>query len=200
MSIRREELNLVKEEKKLLAQRVFLEKSYKPTSMTGNGIPQGMLMLTNKRLFFFTKGQGKSKSNLVLREVVPGVVASVLPFGETTRTVIELAERGVSTLIERLEYNDKIEGFLNDESSFAIPLQKIISCEKFGKISDQLVGLFAFKKRYLRIGVEDANGEKVYCCIYSTNPKSPLDYRRTINHKKWYKEIMAARAQAIDRL
>jgi hypothetical protein len=181
-----------------LVQRVFLEKSDKPTSMTGKGIPQGMLMLTNKRLFFFTKGRGKSRTNLVLREVVPEVVTSVLPFGEAARSVIELAEGGVSTLIERLEYNDNIKEFLNDESSLVLPLHKILSCEKFGKISDQFAGLFAFKRRYIRIS-EDASGAKVDYCIYSTNPKNPLDYRRAINLKKWYKEIIDARAQAIDR-
>jgi hypothetical protein len=169
--------------------------------MTGDGIPQGMLMLTTKRLFFFSKGRGKSNSNLILREV-PGAVASGLTFGlagEAVSRFVEFAEGGVSNLIERLEYNDKSEAFLNDEISFVVPLQGILSCEKFGKISDQLAGLFASKKRYLRIGIEDSSGANVNYCIYSTNPKNPLDYRRAINLKKWCKEIVNARAQAIDR-
>ena len=134
MAIGMEEMKFLEQEKKILVERVFLEKSYQPTSMTGNGIPQGMLMLTNKRLFFFTKGLGKSNSNLVLREV-PGGVASVLTLGlagEAVHKIMEFAEGGVSTLIERLEYNDKIEGFLNDEISFVVPLQRVSSCEKFG--------------------------------------------------------------------
>lgn len=194
-------MKFLEQEKKILAERVFLEKSYQPTSMTGDGIPQGMLMLTTKRLFFFSKGRGKSNSNLILREV-PGAVASGLTFGlagEVVSKFVEFAEGGVSTLIERLEYNDKSEAFLNNEISFVVPLQGILSCEKFGKISDQFAGLFASKKKYLRIGVEYSSGANVNYCIYSTNPKNPLDYRRAINLKKWCKEIVNARAQAIDR-
>ena len=150
-------------------ERVFLERSYRPTSTTGDGIPQGMLMLTTKRLFFFSKGRGKSKSNLILREV-PGVVASGLTFGlagEAVDKIVDLAEDGFSALIEKLEYNDKIEDFLNDETSFVVQLQGILSCEKFGNISDQFAGILASKRRYLRIGIENANKSKVDYCIRS---------------------------------
>jgi hypothetical protein len=168
--------------------------------MTGDGVPEGMLMLTTKRLFFFSKGRGKSKSNLILR-MVPGAVASALV---PAKFEPDLFDKIVGQIVEKLEYNDKIEDFLNDETSFVVPLQRILSCEKFGNISDALLPSTIYhtlpltsKRRYLRIGIEDTNKSKVDYCIYCMNPKNPLD--NPVNIKKWYKQIMDARAQATER-
>jgi hypothetical protein len=47
-------------ENKLMLEKVFLERATKPTSSLGYGIPTGVLLLTNRRLFFFKIGEGKS--------------------------------------------------------------------------------------------------------------------------------------------
>ena len=61
MTINREELVFLREERKINVGYVFLEKSDRPTSDRGRGIPAGILMLTNRRLFFFDTGVHTSR-------------------------------------------------------------------------------------------------------------------------------------------
>ena len=67
MPIKKDEINFSDGERKIKMQQIFLEKSDKPTSTTGAGISSGILMLTNRRLFFFNKEKTESLGKVILR-------------------------------------------------------------------------------------------------------------------------------------
>ena len=188
MPIQKEEIRLKPGEMKLKVEYVFLEKSISPTSMTGDGIPQGILMLTNKRLFFFAKGEGRSKGNLILRET-PGFIASTVAgfAGEVVEKLVHLSEIGVEYILEELEYSKDFEHFLNNEFSFVVPIKKIVSCKKFGSFLGRMVGFPVSKSRYFSFGIQEYPGTITNYCIYSINPKNPLN--RVIKYHDWFEEI-----------
>src|SRR6476469_4953324 len=51
-------LNLLEGEYDIKVDNVFLENTDKPSNALGDGIPRGILVLTNRRLFFFNTGVG----------------------------------------------------------------------------------------------------------------------------------------------
>jgi hypothetical protein len=192
MSIKKDEINFSDGERKIKVQEVFLEKSDKPTSTTGARIPRGVLMLTNRRLFFFNKEKIESLGKVILR-FIPGVVASGVAgelAGNLASTLSEFAEDGIDYLFEKSGNEKYIERFLDNKDSFVIPVERIVTCEKLGSWFDYWVGIPGFKKRYVRIGILDDVQAKInYYCIYCNKPINPLAYTKAINYKEWFEEI-----------
>jgi hypothetical protein len=183
MAINREELVFLREERKINVGYVFLEKSDRPTSNRGRGIPAGVLMLTNRRLFFFDTGEHKSR--LKTAGKIAGTIAAKIA-GEFTFGLAEIAHYGIEIGIEKLNESKDVdlEPFLDEKSSFVIPIERIVSCEKFGSIFS-----LRFKNVYTRIGIKDDAGEKTYYCIYCKNPHNSQE---TVN-KKWFDKVNEVR-------
>lgn len=189
MPIQKEDLDSLNGETTIKKEMVFMERSFTPSSVIGDGIDKGFLMLTNMRLFFFSQGNGKSKGSLILRQA-PGILASTIAGqlgGEIAGKVVEFAESGIEYLIEKSEYSEELNPFLRNESSFVVPINKIINCEKFGNYLGYMAGFAASKTRYVRITIEDPIGTIKNYCIYSIDPKDPL--RKAIKYSKWFDEI-----------
>ena len=190
MVIRKEELQFREEEKKIKVQQVFLEKADMPTSRLGSGIPTGILMLTNKRLFFFNISEGKSLRNMgtktIIKEVSMGLVSEIPIVGNVADYALDVAEYIIDRLKDR---NLDFEPFLDKERSFVIPVQQIVSCEKYGSRWLQGLGVIYYKRRYLQLSVMDNTGLITNYCIYCANPKDPLNAQGIVNIDKWHKEI-----------
>ncbi len=75
--IEQDELNFFQGEKNIKSEYVFFEKSDKPSSRTGAGINQGILLLTNKRLFFFNIKEGKSTGIKRGRKIATHIVSEI---------------------------------------------------------------------------------------------------------------------------
>jgi len=183
MTLNREELVFLTEERKIDVGYVFLEKSDRPTSNRGSGIPAGILMLTSRRLFFFDTGI--HKSGLKTAGKIAGKIAAKIA-GEFTFGLAELAFGGIEIGIEAWNKSKSVdlEPFLDKKESFVVPVERIISCEKFGSVLTLMS-----KNIYTRIGIKDDAGATTYFCIYYKNPHNSQE---TVN-KKWYNKINEVR-------
>lgn len=188
---------LADDEKVIKKQHVFLEKSNKPTSYSGHGISRGILMLTNKRLYFFYINKGKI-SSLILR-ALPGYLLPMIGDelgGESLARLMELidySEPAFEALIERLKGESEEVEYFDNKGSFTIPLKQIINYQKFYTKWFGLVGICVLKKIYFKIDVVCNGGATVSYCIYSNNPKRPFNYFRIINPQKWQKAMIKAK-------
>jgi hypothetical protein len=124
MPIRREDIEFFQDELKIKAEQVFLEKADQPSSQYGEGIPWGLLLLSNKRLFFFNIGTGSR--NPVKSYQIYG--SKGIDRISKTLDRIFPAEDGIGAAIEYgtskfLDKGDKIdiEPNLDKEDSFVIP-------------------------------------------------------------------------------
>jgi hypothetical protein len=183
MTINREELVFLGEERKINLGYVFLEKSDRPTSNRGGGIPAGILMLTNRRLFFFDSSIHKSR--LKTAGKIAGTIAAKIA-GEFTFGLAEIAHYGIEIGIEKWNESKSVdlEPFLDKKDSFVIPIERIVSCEKFGSMLSLML-----KNVYTRIGMMNDAGATTYYCIYCKNPHNSQE---TVN-KKWFDKINEAR-------
>lgn len=157
------------------SELVFLEKADAPTSLMARGVPIGMLILTNRRLFFLSKDRAESinsKSEFLSRYVY-------LKFTGLEIEPIPVLHSGLN-----------LEPFLESEYSLVVPIEHIISCEKFGKMFT-LNG----KKRFLRIGILLDNDTKVNYCVYYNSPlgSSSLLGPNYVNHSDWLEKINAVK-------
>ncbi len=160
MVIKKGNINFLEGETEIKSQMVFLEKADQPNSKDGIGIPKGVLQLTNKRLFFLSKEKGDTKGLLK-------AIASTLA-GEFTVSISDLIQYGARKLKERRGIDFK--PFLNNENSFVIPVERIISCEKVG---DRFIT--NIKKKFLLIVIADNKGSRANYCLYAKDPKNVLD-------------------------
>lgn len=112
MTINREEPVFLREERKINVGYVFLEKSNRPTSDRGRGIPAGILMLINRRLLFFDTGEHKSR--LKTAGKIAGTIAAKIA-GEFTFGLAEIAHYGIEIGLEKLNEskNADLEPFLD---------------------------------------------------------------------------------------
>lgn len=192
--IRKKDLDLLEGEEKIKVENIFFEKSDKPSSRFGYKVPVGILMLTNRRLFFFSTGKGKEYGKMVQREIaiqVPLTLVRFIPFvGDLAG---DLIDKGIEYGIEKMTDKELIyEQYIDKEDSFVISVEQIAFYEKHGsRFLLGLTGFFYYKKRYLKIGITDgAHEDRVTnYCIYSVNPKHPFNSSSTINIGKLYKEI-----------
>src|SRR6476660_1755525 len=108
--IRQDELNFFQEEKNIKSEYVFLEKSDKPSSRTGAGINVGILLLTNKRLFFLCVKEGKSTAVKTGRKVTTDIVSHLaghfIPFASIA---ISIVEAGIETGIDHLRHKENLD-------------------------------------------------------------------------------------------
>lgn len=191
---------LADDEKVIKKQHVFLEKSNKPTSYSGHGISRGILMLTNKRLYFFYINNG-SLLNMILR-ALPGYLLGVigLELGleslSNITDLIEFSEPAFEALIERLKGESDEIKYIGNKGSFAIPLKRIISYQKFVTRWFRIPNIFVLKKVYFRFNVACNDGTTVHYCVYSNNPKSPFNYIRIVSPSRWHKEMMKAKGES----
>lgn len=187
MTINREELVFLREERRINVGYVFLEKSDRPASNRGSGIPAGILMLTSRRLFFFDTEVHKSR--LKTAGKIAGTIAAKIA-GEFTFGLAEIAHYGIEIGIEAWNKSKSVdlEPFLDKKDSFVIPIERIISCEKFGGMLS-----LRLKNVYTRIGIKDGAGVTTYYCIYCKNPHNSQE---TVN-KKWFDKINEARVRHI---
>lgn len=172
MPINKDEIKFSNGEKKIKVEEVFSEKSDRPTSTTGAGISRGVLMLTNRRLLFFSEEKTESLGRMVLK-LIPSTAASMVIHGfagELIGGVSDYAIDGINHIIEKRGEENNVERFLDNKDSFVIPVERIVTCEKFGNRFHYWIGIPAFKKRYVRIGILDNAQSKIdYYCIYCNN-------------------------------
>lgn len=192
MVIRTDELPFLEGEKKIIAQQVFLEETFAPTTRIGSGIPTGILMLTNTRLLFFNMDKGKSLRQFAPKEAAILVVSQIPVIGEVADTTMDIVDYIIDKLKDR---KLDLELYINREGSFAIPVEQIMSCEKFGSRWLHGLGVFYYKRSYLRITIIHDGVRKTYC-IYCVNPKDPLNAKGIINLHKWYKQIVKPQASS----
>lgn len=186
------QLHILENERKVMIDCIFLEKSYKPTSLFGKGIPMGLLILTNKRLLFFELGMGKSLTNLAPKEVA----MAALHFLPISGQAIDLIEYSISIIEKIKEWRkeanidfNKLTPYAKMENSFCVSLDKISYTEKKGSTLKFLgLGMAYYKRLYLLIYIKNFMTTETYC-IYCVNPENPLDAREIIKLGKWHKEI-----------
>jgi hypothetical protein len=94
-----------------------------------------------------------------------------------------------------LKFSDKgdkidIEPYLDKKDSFVIPIEQIVSCEKFG--NPYFFTRKNLKKRYTRIGIVDSTGVKTNYCIYINKPTNPENIHHIVRYDKWYDTIISA--------
>jgi hypothetical protein len=185
MSIKTEELNYSQEEYQIKAEYVFLEKSDKPSSRSGNGITEGVLVLTNKRLFFIAVKRRKSS-----RLAQFGIKFAAGIIDEFTFGAASWAQFGIEKGIEHARNNNiDITMYAQGQDSFVIPLHKLVGCEKFG-------GLWStYKGKYVRFVLLQDSGVRESYSIYSVNPKNT---ESTIQYEKWYDALNDARVQIVN--
>src|SRR5690349_5617709 len=161
MTIKVEDLNLLKGEMHLKAEYVFLEETDKPTSRTGKGIMSGILLLTTKRLFFLGTNRGKSMVGKTAAKVVVGLAADILD--HFTLGFASLIESGVEIGIEHFN-NKKVNytQYCQNEASFVLPIEKIVDCEKFGSRFS-----LSTKSRYIKFTIMNTFGKRESYCVYS---------------------------------
>ena len=163
MSIKLEELSLLQNETQIKSERVFFEKADKPTSRTGTGIDEGILSLTNRRLFYLSIRKGRSTLGKYGINFAVGL-ADELTFG-----IASLVEYGVEKGIEHLskENYEHYKLYSQREESFAIPIESIINCEKFG-------GLFSLpKNKFIKVTILSRFVQRII--IVSTVPTRKID-------------------------
>ena len=143
-------------------------------------------MLTNRRLFFFDTGVHKSR--LKTAGKIAATIASKIA-GEFTFGLAEIAHYGIEIGIEKWNKskNVDLEPFLDKKDSFVIPIESIVSCEKFGSILS-----FRLKNTFTRFGIRDDAGRTTYYCIYC---KNPYNSQETVN-KKWFDSINGVKKTA----
>lgn len=196
MVIRPEELVILTGETEIRKEYVFLERAGNPSSEYGDGIPRGILRLTDRRLFFISTGVGRDIEVLNTKQslLISGAKIAAgffLPHGEKVFEVLNLAQDLSMYGIHRWkdkEVAEQMYQYLENEYSFVIPIKRIVSCEKFGSLFwlDQTKG---FRKRYLKLGITNDEGFRIDYCVYCNHPREPDDATRIINHRKWFKEI-----------
>jgi hypothetical protein len=134
MPIRREDKEFFQDELKIKAEQVFLEKADQPSSQYGEGIPWGLLLLTNKRLFFFNIGTGSmndDKSYQISGSKGIDRISKRLDRIFPDDGIEAAIEYGSSKFLDKGDKID-IEQYLDKKDSFVIPIEQIVSCEKFG--------------------------------------------------------------------
>lgn len=166
MVIRKEEVAFLPDEIKIKDQIVFLEKAKKPNSYFGDGIPRGVLLLTYKRLFFYCTGKGALETNMSsIISITKSLSSMFIPgIDKITDFALEVAEYGVGKYYDN---HANIHPSLSNENSFVIPLERILSCEKFGNyyVPDFEFSKFSLQNKYTRIGFKDTLGLEWFYCI-----------------------------------
>ena len=179
MTIRKDDLDLVQGERQVKVEHIFFEKADKPTSRTGAGILEGILLLTNKRLFFFGIKKGKSTTGHIGINIATSIADAFVPFSLASWVGYGI-EKGLQYL-NRQNY-EEYKLYSQNQESFVVSIERIISCEKFG-------GTFSLssKGKYIKIIIWDEFEKRNSSyCIYSINPKNQ---QSTIKHEKWFDEI-----------
>ena len=181
MSIKTEDLNLLQGERQIKAEYVFFEKVDRPSSRNGSGITAGILLLTNRRLFFLSVMEGKSTAGKTAIKIATHIVTHLA--NHFTLGLASWVAYGIEKGFEHLTH-ENYEGFklyAAKEGSFVIPIERIISCEKVG-------GTFSLssKSRYTKIIISGEFGERFTYCIYSVDPKNQ---QSAIKYEKWFDEI-----------
>lgn len=183
------QLLLLENERKIMIDHVFLEKSDKPSSYFGGGIIVGLLILTNRRLLFFEFGNGKSLTKLTVKEVAKAAVDFVPLVGDIISQSVDIIEKINEWRKERKIDFSMLNQYATKENSFSVSLEKISYSEKKGsQLLRGMFGMFYYKRRYLLFYIKNSINTECYC-IYSVNPENPLDSKDGVNIGKWYKQI-----------
>jgi hypothetical protein len=175
---------LAQDEKKIIQKHVFLEESLKPSSFSGTGIPHGILLLTNKRLFFFYTGVGELK-NMIIKSL-PGWLLPIIADeigGEAISKLVdgaEVIEEGIELIYEKLREEKEYIEYFDHERSFVIPLKRIYAFERTPFYLYYL-GLPALKKNYFTFEIFTNRGKLTTYCVYSHNPTRPFNAMRIVN-------------------
>lgn len=186
MAITKEEAKFLEGETAIKAEAVFLGKDQdQPVSNDAqvSGIPQGILLLTNKRLFFLNKKERGEEEVSMKRAVargaakgtLRGVIEGAIPFrlGELAVAISDLG-RVRTKKIKEIDFAP----FLDSEHSFVIPVGKIVSFEKFGSRLS-----LRPKSSFLRIIISDEEGLQTSYCMYGNVPGRP--FTKIMNQGKW---------------
>lgn len=156
------------------AELVYLEKADAPTSLMARGVPMGLLLLTNMRLFFLSKDRKESIGSA--REFLSRYVCMKF-------TALEIEPIPANFLP-----GGNFHPFLESEYSFVVSVKQILSCEKFGsKLT--LNG----KKRFLRIRIAVDSLAGTNYCVYFNSPmgSSRVLGPNYVDHSDWFKKINA---------
>jgi tetratricopeptide (TPR) repeat protein len=213
--IDKRQLELLEGEESIKSEYAFVEKTYNPTSWTGANIPQGLLYLTNQRLFFFCYNYGSQIRKIrpyilkkALEEAISNTISNYVISENAnilTKSMYELRiGKGTEYIIDKsFEYfkdKEKEINFietLNHKDSFVFSVNQIRNCEFFN------ASIIDAKKNFIRItvGKDQLNGHLYNnnnnfnisqedvdsICIYSTNP---LNQQVKIDIQGWYKNII----------
>jgi len=183
------QLLLLENERKIMIDNVFMEKSDRPSSYFGKGIIVGLLILTNRRLLFFEFGKGKSLTKLAPKEVAKAAVDFVPIVGEIISQSVDIIEKINEWIKERKIDFNILKQYATRENSFSVSVEKIAYSEKKGsQLLLGMLGMLYYKRRYLLFYIKNSINNECYC-IYSVNPENPLDPKDGVNIGKWYKQI-----------
>ncbi len=175
--IRREALNLQIDERTLVNNYVFVEKSTVPTSKTGDGVPIGFIILTNKRFFYISVREERSTISKVGKVGVSGLkfvtklTSSLLnsyTFGLMSLAT-GLVEHGISSGFNKLERKKMLNLVIHieKEESYVISVQNIIKVEKIEKQGEY----FSKPVNYIRMEIKNEYGLVNTFCIYIIDDK-----------------------------
>lgn len=185
MVISEEEAAPLEAETRIQAGLVFLGRDQdRPvgSNAEASGIPYGILLLTNRRLFFLHKEEERKEESFkkgLLKSAAKGVVEGLIPLG-LGEVVVGVAEiKGAMT--KKLGEID-FRPFLASQFSFAVPLERIVSYKRFGSVFG-----FRPKNSFLRITIANEKGVRRTCCVYANVPGKP--FTKIMNHGKWVKAL-----------
>jgi predicted RNase H-like HicB family nuclease len=173
---------LLEGENVVKAEAVFLAKGHnEPISSNAekSGIPAGILLLTNQRLFFLHEHKEKEKEESfkkgMLKSAGKGAIEGIIPLG--------LGELGFALRDLNKEWIRKIKEvdfskYMNSEYTFTIPINRVLSYERFGN-------MFKMKPKnaFLRLTIADEQGARISYCLYANVPGKP--FTKIMNHGKW---------------
>ena len=194
MAIRVEELAaLAGETTWIRTEYVFLERADQPSNDNGDGVPRGILRLTNRRLFFLNTGVGKDTGLLSTTQSLPICTSIIAADQNKILDILDKTQNANTDGI--LRWNDRkfkeqspVYQYLENKYSFVIPVTRIVTCEELGSRFwfDQKRG---FSKRYTRFGIRNEEELKIDYCIYCNNPREPEKFESVIAWRKWFKVI-----------
>ena len=184
MTLVKNDLTLVDGERDLLVRYIFFENGNEPSSRTGDGAPQGIVRLTNKRFFYLGIKKGHSTLPSKGLKIGTDLTTSILDnftFGLVS-IAADLTEYGIKKSLESSD-NERISNLmdnLDSEESFVIPVSQIAYCQR---IEDEQNHFFKAKK-YIRLGIRMDDGLVYVFCIYNIDKRGYMIVDRSL-----YEEI-----------
>ena len=172
MTLVKNDLTFADGERDLLMRYVFFENGNEPASRTGEGAPQGVIRLTNKRFFYISIKKEYSTLPTKGLKIATNLTTSILDnftFGLVSITA-DLTEYGIKKSLESLdnEQMSDLMGNLANEESFVIPVSQIVYCQRIEEEKNH----FVKPKKYIRLGIRMDDRLVYEFCIYNMDKRT----------------------------